>query len=226
MVKKEELVAEQRIFSWQKILVALVITIIVFSLGLVIGTLITSSKVSDVLSLEKEARFQLESLELEEKLLEDMPCASPSLLLENLEDLSKKLTYLESEYDKGDSRIIELKKPYTLLQIRHYLKMKEMVESCGREYAIFLFFYSNSPEYKQISEEQGFVLSYLQRKYTVERVKVYSFDADLEMDLLETMKKFYEIKTIPSTMIDGKVFAGFHSKEELETVLDKKFGIA
>ncbi len=222
MVKRKELIAAERRVSIRNILAALVITAVVFGLGLSVGSSITTSKVNDILDLEQEARLQLESLELEEKLLEGTPCTSPSLLSSKLNDLGVKLIFLEGQYDKGDKRITDLKKPYTILQVRHYLQLKEMTEMCGKGYTMVLFFYSNQPEFIGVSEEQGFVLDYLQKKYSTDKIKVYSFDTDLELDLINTLKEVYGITTIPSMVINDKVYVGFHDKEELEQIIESE----
>ena len=222
MAKAKELVKIERSISFKKILAALGITIVIFTFGLLVGSSITANKVNDILDLEKEARLQLESLELEEKLLDTLPCTSPSLLSEKLNDLGVKLIYLESQYDKGDSRIIELKKPYTILEVRHYLKLRELTKQCNEDYTMVLFFYSNKGDLIKLSEKQGFVLDYLQKKYTTNRVKIYSFDTDLDLELIETMKKLYGIKTLPSMVIDDNLYVGFHDKEELERIIESK----
>lgn len=221
-MKSKAIVQEKRSISKMKFLAAFALTCLVFIAGIFIGSQITNSKVADILSAEQEARLQLENLELEEKLLEESPCMSPFLLSENLVDLGAKLTYLESEYSKNDPRILELKKPYTLLEIRHYLALKNMVEKCNQNYTFILFFYSNSPEKKDESEEQGFVLDYLKKKYE-SRLNIYSFDYDLDLAVMNVLKEIYNLKAAPSTVIDGKVYIGFHSKEELSEVLERPF---
>ncbi len=220
MVKKlEQVGAEDRKVSSKKILLTLFLTLLVFSLGLLVGYAITAAKIGDVSQFEKEARFQLESLDLEEKLLDEVPCVESGALTEKLGDLGTRLTYLESQYSKNDPRVLELKKPYTLLQVRHYLRIKEMKESCDFNYTIILFFYSNSPEKLKLSEEQGFVIDYLQKKYSFSNVKVYSFDTDLDIDVMDSLKRVYGITEAPSIVVDGKLYLGFHGKEELESLL-------
>lgn len=214
---------DERIISWKKMAATFLITVVIFSLGLLVGAAITADKVDDILSFEKEARLQLESFELEEKLLESTPCVNPSLLSSELEELGVRLAYLETQYAKDDPRILELKKPYTLLELRHYLKMKDMLEQCENEdYTTILFFYSNKDKYLDVSEKQGFVLGYLQKKYTTEKIKVYSFDADLDLDIVQTLMRVYGVKQVPSVIIGDKLYVGFHEKEEFEEIIESK----
>ena len=212
--------SEIRKMNWSKVLAAFALACLIFILGVYLGTLITQEKVSEITNLEQETRLELESLSLEERLLEDYPCKDPEFLTGKLNELGTKLTYLESQYDKNDPRILELKKPYTLLEIRHYLALKNMAEKCDYNSTLVLFFYSNSNEKIDESAKQGFVLEYLRKKY--ENVKIYSFDADLDMDIIRTLKDINEITILPSTVIDGKVYAGFHDKDELEKIVQSE----
>jgi len=214
---------EKRNVSKMKYVAAFALACLVFIGGLYAGYMISESKVNDILSVEREARLQLENLELEERLLDATPCMSPSLLSENLDELGAKLSYLETNYDKNDPKILELKKPYTLLEVRHYLTMKRMVERCdSKNYTLILFFYSNAPEFIAESEKQGFVLNYLQKKFTTDSVKVYSFDSDLDVEIIGALKEVYGVETVPSIVMDGKLYAGFHDKDELESIIESK----
>ena len=204
-----------------KITASFALAVLIFVSGIYLGNLITEGKASDIANIEKQARLELENIIVESMILEENPCVNPTILSEKLNDLGAKLTYLEAEYSKSDPRILELKEPYTLFEVRHYLEMKKMIEECNYNYTLVLFFYSNSQENEGISEEQGFVLDYLRKKFG--NVKIYSFDADLDTGVIQTLKKINNITVIPSTVIDGKVYAGFHDKEEMEKVLEARF---
>ena len=207
-----------------KYVAAFSLACLIFAGGMLGGYYISQGKVNDILNVEREARLQLETLDLEEKLFENAPCINPSLLSANLDDLGAKLTFLESNYEKNDPRVLELKKPYTLLEVRHYLTLKNMIERCGKQnYTLIMFFYSNSPDRIKESEKQGFVLNYIQKKFTTDKVKIYSFDTDLDMDMIKTLMDVYGIGTVPSMIIDGKLYMGFHDTEELENAVGNKW---
>lgn len=211
---------EKRTVNRMKFVAALALTCLIFLVGIIIGNIITQGKTNDIITVEKEARLQLENLQMEQALLEDSPCQSPKLLSESLEDLGTKLTYLESEYSKEDPRILDLKKPYTLLEVRHYLALKSSIERCNQNYTLILFFYSNDPSKIKDSEEQGFVLDYLRKKYG--NIKAYSFDSDMDLGIIRVMKEKYDLTIFPSMVIDERVYAGFHSKDELEKLFEGK----
>jgi len=211
--------AKDRKISVSRIIAALAMTCLLFIAGILIGIYITNSKTNDINSMKKDLELELTQLDIEDKLIENN-CLDPKLLIEKLNDLSARLTYLESQYDKNDPAILEIKKSYTLLEIRHYLRMKTINSACSANCTLILFFYSNTNS-KEESEKQGFVLDYLRSKH--ENVKIYSFDYDLNISAIETLKELHSITITPSTIIEGKVYAGFHDKEELEKVLEGRF---
>ena len=109
------------------------LTVLVFILGIVASNITTNIKVTDINKMQDDLKNELLSMELEDRLLEEVSCSNSTNLgsfSEKMNDLATKLTYLETEYEKNDPQIIELKKPYTLLLIRNYLRLKEVVEKC------------------------------------------------------------------------------------------------
>ncbi len=191
---------------------------LLFIIGILIGSAITATKVENMINTREELRLEMLDLELQGALAEQNPCGNYVVygLGEKLDDLGTRLTMLEDQLGKSDSRVIELKQPYTLLMIQHYILIKKRVEKCNENYHIALFFYSNKPEFVEDSKKQGFVLSYLAKKYGYEQVKVYSLDVDLNMGVVNTLKEMYNVSTVPTTVFNDKVYSGYHESEEFE----------
>jgi hypothetical protein len=198
------------------------IATLIFVIGILIGTAIVSMKESNIKESEDKLRLELIDLEVQQELAQTNPCNNYFLysLGERLADLGNRLTLLENQLGKTNKDIIELKKPYTLLEVRHYLLIKERVEQCNENYTTILFFYSNKKEQVSESERQGYVLGFLSKKYGSERLKVYSIDGDLDLGIVSALKSNYNISYMPSTVIDDKVFIGFHEKEDLEQYIN------
>jgi len=193
------------------------LTTLVFLLGILAGNAITSAKLNQIESMQNELKDELVSIELEDTLMQESPCIDVPLLSKKLDDLATRLTYLENEYKKDDPQILELKKPYTLLQVRHYIRMKKTIEHCKMNFTLILFFYDNTPEKISESEKQGFILDYIKLKY--DNVKIYSFDSRLDMDIIKTMMNIFSVQNTPALVINGKVYTGLHYKEEIEKLL-------
>lgn len=204
-----------------KYLLTLALATLTFFAGLWVGYAITASKVAQIEQMANKLKFDLMSLELEAELTAHEPCgAIPKWLEEELGKVAIKIASLEDQLGKHDVRVIELKKYYSLLQIRHWLFMQQRKQKCAEGYSLILFFYSNKPDYIRLSEKQGYVLDYLRNEYGLEKVKVYSLDYDLELGVIQSLIKSYNITAIPSLVIDGSLYSGFHGKEELEKLFE------
>ena len=44
----------------------------------------------------------------------------------------------------------------------------------------------------------------------------------MDLGIIRVLKSKYNISTIPSMVIDDKVYVGFHDREELEQVIESK----
>ena len=211
----------ERQISVTKYIAVFAVTILLFVAGLLFGQFLTNQKYKDIQTIDKSLRLELSDLEVQNSLAESYPCNSFFIysLGGKLDDLGNKLILLENQIGKNDKLVIELKKPYTLLLIKHYLLIKERANKCNEEYATILFFYSNKPEFIDTSEKQGYLLGYFGNKYGYDKVKVYSIDGDLDLGTVNALKNIYNITYFPTTVVNDFVFIGFHDKEELEKYL-------
>ena len=98
---------------------------------------------------------------------------------------------LEKEFGKNNEYVKKRKDFYYLLQFSHYEYMKELSEECDFNRNFILFFYSNSKEYLDKSEEIGNVLSYVKEKYP--NVLIYSFDTSSGNELIKKFSLAYNI---------------------------------
>ncbi len=189
-----------------------------FIIGILIGYAITSGRMSGIRSTTENMRLEFLDLELQGALGEYNPCGTSFLYVigERIDNLETRLILLEGQFGKNDESVIELKKPYTLLQIQHYLLIKKRIEKCNEDYIIILFFYSNKPEYIDDSEKQGYVLKYFADKYGYEKIKVYSIDGDLGLGIVKTLKEMHHVEVLPTTIVNDKIYVGFHPRKDFE----------
>lgn len=204
----------------EKYIAVFALATLLFIVGILVGHWISEWKIKKTLEVEKKLRFDLLSLELETEMLENYPCTIEAMMLEEeLGKIARKVSFLEEQLGKRNPKVLELKKYYSLLEIRHYLLMKERKKMCNENYTLILFFYSNLPENIEVSEKQGYVLDYLRDKYTTKRVKIYSLDYDLDLGIIKELIRIHNISEVPSLVIDGNLYVGFQSKEKLERIL-------
>jgi len=211
----------ERKINWSKILLAALIATFLFSLGNLLGFLIRGAVSENTLSLEQSIKNDISNLETLYILEDEYPCSSEILQLasEKLDYLGELITVLETKKGKSDPQVLELKKLYTLLEVRHFLLMEKRNDRCGKDFDIFLFFYSNTPVCSDDVDQSAFMLTFLRNKY--DSIKVYSFDIDLESDLINVLKEQFKITdTCSGIALNGeKVDFKPQNSDELEALL-------
>jgi hypothetical protein len=100
--------------------------------------------------------------------------------------------------------------------------MKRVSEKCGLQPVFILYFYSNETADKNPvcadCEKQGYVLTALAEKYP--SLRVYSFDYSLDLPALKTLININDVTAqLPALVINEKVYNGFKSVEDVETLL-------
>jgi len=206
-------------YDFNKYAAAFGIATLIFLLGILLGNYFIKEKLSAINEMQDSVRLEVMSMELQNALFQEKPCSDQIIPLEGkLEDITSKITLMENRLGKDNKQVLEIKKYYSLIEINHYLLMKNKKEQCDLDYNLILFFYSNSDNVLE-SEKQGYVLDNLKGKYTSEKVKVYSFDKDLDLDIITTLISYYNVTTVPTMIINEKKLEGFHEKEEVETLI-------
>lgn len=202
----------KRKISLNLYITALVLTVLVFSLGIYVGMVIDESakdKVeSELLTLEQDLYLSRILLLMEEEIGEFCPIYSEKLEAVDAERglIGDRLEYLESVRGMYDE---ELKERYYYLEFENYLLMKKMKKDCGEDYVLVLFFYDGSDE----SRTQGEELDALRASDS--KVKVFSFDGNSDSAVVEVLRMQYSVNSYPAVVIDNEKVSGLHSTEEL-----------
>ncbi|PIU75717.1 hypothetical protein COS75_02905 [Candidatus Pacearchaeota archaeon CG06_land_8_20_14_3_00_35_12] len=215
-VKSERKGELKKTIDSNKYAAAFAISALLLIIGILIGNYVSSSKIKTIDKMENDLKFEMMSIELQDLLYQQSPCSfSITPLEEKLEDVNSKIAFMEFHLGKKDSNLLELKKYYSLLEAKHFLLMKTRKNNCNLNYSLALFFYSNNNSFIAESERQGYVLDSLRDELSPQKFKVYPFDVDLNLDIIKDLEALNNIAEVPTTIIDGAVFIGFHSKDEL-----------
>lgn len=201
--------------DWKKYIIVLFITTTIFVSGLWISNYLSSKKIDQLKSIEDKISVDLMSSETQFSLLQELSCkdVSTTVLSSELNSLADKITYSENNIGNDDTNVVSLKKYYSLLEIKDYLLMKKITERCGQKSIFILYFYKND----QCSDctRQGYVLTDLRQKYP--NLRVYSFDYNLDLSSIKAMTSIYKVTdNLPAIVINGKVYSGFKSVEDIE----------
>lgn len=201
--------------DWKKYTIVLFITLAIFISGLWFSNHLNNKKIEQLKSIESTISLDLLSSEVQFSLLEEQSCKdiSSTVLSKELNSLADKISYSESNIGVDNTEVISLKKYYSLLEIKDYLLMKKITERCGEKSIFILYFYKN--DNCEECTRQGYVLTSLREKYP--NLRVYSFDYKLDNPAIKAMISIYKVPdNLPAIVINGKVYSGFKTVEEIE----------
>ncbi|HYF28949.1 MAG TPA: hypothetical protein VEA36_01120 [Candidatus Paceibacterota bacterium] len=203
-------------------LLALIITLVI--IGTIVATInyLDRQRLAELDALQNQLATDTLSIETQFALLEEAPCEDleeGTAFSQELGNLGDRLSRSEQRLGSDDPEVEQLKKQYTLLQIRDYLLTKRLAETCDVEPVTALYFYSNE-ESCEDCDRAGYALSYLRETYPT--LRVYSFDYDLELGALQTLVAVEKVEPrFPAFVINGKRSYGFTELEEFETRFPK-----
>jgi hypothetical protein len=110
--------------------------------------------------------------------------------------------------------------------VKDYLLSKKLADKCGaRKKPVFIiYFYSNKGDCPECQKE-GYVLTRLKEKYP--ELRVYSFDFNLQLSVIDSLKAIYRIETaLPALVIEDEVYTGYKTVEDLEKLLPDTLKVA
>jgi hypothetical protein len=203
----------------KKYILAFIITFTIFISGVFIVNTITTNKIEQVRNLENNIAINILSLETQFDLLQEQSCKniSQSILSQELSVLAERLNFMENNLGSDDEEVLRLKKYYSLLEIKDFILMQKISKRCKKDLHYILYFYSNKGDCKDC-KHQGYALTKALKKSP--GLRVYSFDYNLELSALETLKKINGIKEpLPALVIDSKNYNGFVSFDDLLEIL-------
>ena len=129
---------------------------------------------------------------------------------ESLDQVSRDLNFqgriiddLEKKLGKNNENVLARKKFYTLIELEHFEFVKFLNKECGSNILTVLFFYSNEDKDLENSEKIGRLLSTVYNRN--ENLMIYSFDINLESDLITNLKNKFNITDSPSVIINENV---------------------
>lgn len=211
----------------KKYIFTFIITAAIFVTAFFASSYFSDKRVESLKSIQDNIAIDILSSETQFSLLGEVPCAniSDSTLSPELSVLGDKLSHTENERGSNDADVIYLKKYYSLLQVKDYLLSKKLVEKCGvtKKPVFIIYFYSNKGDCADC-EKEGFVLTRLKEMYP--DLRVYSFDYNLDLAALDSMKTIYRIKSsLPGLVIEDKTYTGFKSVEDLDALLPARLKV-
>ncbi len=99
---------------------------------------------------------------------------------------------LENKLGKDNQEVNFRKRFYSLIELEHFEFVKTLNTKCNSNITTIFFFYSNQPEFVEGGETVGRLLEIISKRHPEDLV-IYSFDVDLESELIEKLKYRYNV---------------------------------
>lgn len=190
----------RKIQSKKRYLVSFIIGTFIFILVFLLSHYLSSLEFQRISNIQNEDAYEIFKDKLDYSFFEKDICSAGSFreVTEDLGFQGRIIDDLEKKLGKDDEGVLSRKKFYSLIEIEHLEFVQTLKKECDFEINLILFFYSNEKEYAKSSENLGRLLdSFYQRN---EDVLIYSFDVNLESDLMDELKAKYDIED-PLTLI-------------------------
>lgn len=210
--------------NWKKYVYTFLITAVIFVTAILASNYFSQKKMNEIKNIESRIAVDILASETQFSLLSELSCKeiTSSFLSQELSNLGDKLAFTEQNRGSDDVEVLNLKKYYSLLQIKDFLLMQKIKERCGSNPSAdglsLMYFYSNLDNDCSDCEKEGFVLTKLRADYP--ELRVYSFDYNLDLSALQTLISIYNIKNQqPALLINDSVYYGFKSVEEIKDII-------
>lgn len=205
-------------YKWSKYIVAFFLTVGIFVGALFLSSYISQRKLENIRTLQDKVATDILSSETQLNLVKELSCedVGNTYLSKEITNLAERISYTE-ESGAQAADILELKKQYSLLEVKDFVLSKQIAERCNNLPVTILYFYTD----KAICPDcvkQGYVLDAIRNTY--KGVRIYSFDSDLDLTTIKTLKTVYGITDqLPALVIDGITVQGFKSVADIAAVL-------
>ncbi len=212
----------ERKISYQLYALALVVTVMVFCIGIYVGDLIdqyNQQAISDqVENISAEVASTQLLLLLDGNSSSFCPVYSSQLdsINSQVETIGYKLSYLEDEKHVYDT---PLKMNYFVLEAQSYLLSKRIQERCGENSTILIYFYSNTNCSGCLEQGNDILTARDQTVGKVPLVRIYSFDGDLGSPIADSLKAQFNVTQYPSILINGELHSGAMSEGDIVQAL-------
>ena len=196
---------EKRDFeSKNRYAISLVIATVVFLLIFAISYSISYFELQRVSNLQVDVGYEIFEDKLGHSFFNEQICngSSFSKVSQDLSFQGRIVDDLERRLGKQNENVLLRKQFYSLIEIEHFEFVREFNQKCREDLNTILFFYSNNVSEIEDSEEAGRILGSVSSRN--ENLIIYSFDIDLESELVNKLEKKYNVTASPTAVINEK----------------------
>ncbi|HEY4479971.1 MAG TPA: hypothetical protein VJB58_00690 [Candidatus Paceibacterota bacterium] len=209
--------------DWKKYAYTFLITAAIFGTAIFLSNFFNQKKLNEIKDIESRIAVDILASETQFSLLEELSCRDigNTFLSKELAELGDRLSYTEESRGTDDPEVMNLKRYYSLLEIKDFLLYQKVKDRCGAPEGFLppiIYFYSNEEGVCDGCEREGYVLTRLREEYP--DLRVYSFDYDLNLSAISTLVNIYGVKgELPALLINEKTYYGFKSIEDIKEII-------
>ena len=214
-----------RKISKDKYVVAGIITLLIFSLGITLGFILEDYRYNLIEEVNMNQDINYLSLQMQYLFLtsfsnlDNCPMISATLkaAVTDLEESLSEVIAYEEEQTTMDSRRTAIMRRYALDNLRYWLLSLESKKKCELDIVPIIYFYSTECS---SCPNQGTVLTFFKKKFG-EQVLVFPINVDLKNQepMIEIVMSQFEINKFPTLVIDNKKYEGVVGQEQLQGII-------
>ncbi len=209
-------------------LYALILTLVVFNLGIFMGYMLESSRIGKINKLYLESEMELLDQRIQKDSLDIIDFDCDLAIKENIKFADKIYEealiiqrYEDANRINGD---IEFQhKRFDLLRTLFWINSIRIKEKCNPDYHDVVYFYNyDNPSIEQKSRQKFFsnLLSELKNKFG-NKIMLIPIAANKETASINLLLEAYEIKELPTILIDEKIkITELKKMEDIEKYLN------
>ena len=150
--------------EWKKYIYTFGITAAIFVTAIFLSNYFGQKKLNEIKNIESRIAVDILASETQFSLLEELSCRDigSTFLSKELAELGDKLAFTEESRGADDPEVINLKRYYSLLQIKDFLLFQKVKARCGAPTGSLppiIYFYSNEDGACDDCEKEGVVLT-------------------------------------------------------------------
>jgi hypothetical protein len=207
---------------------ALVLTVILFFVGVSLGVFIESYRGNSVREQYESLEFELLDSKLRTDFYQLMGVDFCDIAIrDNLEfsdriyEEGKKIDVYE-KFNRLGNKLLDEKKKYTLLKTEFWLNSILLRDKCNEDYATIVYFYLDSPgddDVKQSQNVQSKILGDL-KEISGADIMLIPLPIDLGISVVDSFLELNDISVFPTILINENIkLEGLHSLEDIEKLI-------
>ena len=214
----------ERKTSIKKYILAFILTLLVFSGGIVVGIVLENARLNSAEQITLKEKVSLRSLQLQHNYIGSgvTDCKTLNTILENnINELGKKVGVI-IEYEKKslfNEEEFDLQlQDYFLTEIQFYFLAQEINKKCPQDHVKILYFYDENK-----GDTQGDILAYLKKRFG-SKLLIFSLNSQFTQEpMITTLLTFYNVTEFPAVVIEKEVYQGHQDTDKLLGYICKEF---